>query len=273
MMTHVKLLLVALSLCVSPIWATPKIVSLAPGVTEIVSALGMGDALVGISNACDYPESVVRNRPKTGPFLSPDIESITALSPTIVIGIGVSNSPELQALENTGVQVLLLPNPDTIPDLLTAITIIGNAIGKPAEGKKLADSMNLSIQRLRKSKPEFKFSVLAILWNPPLVSAAGNTLIAQVITAAGAVNTLEAGSVRYPKINRETMVYRNPDVVLILDPQLEEKIVSDSAITFTKAAIDKRIISDIPATLIARPGPRIVEGITQLQNALREFKP
>ena len=253
--------------------ATTKIVSLAPGVTEIVAALGMSDALVGVSNDCDYPADIVANRPKIGPFVSPNAELIANLSPTIVIGMGVNKSAELQTIENTGVQMLLLPAPETLPDLLTAITIIGNAIGKSREGKKLSDSMNLAIQRLRKTRPEYKFSVLAVIWNPPIIAAAGNTLIAHVIASAGALNTLEPGSVKYPKINRDTLVYRNPDVVLLLDPTLKEKVISDSAVTFSNAVLENRIINSIDSALIARPGPRIVEGITQLQNALREFTP
>ena len=253
--------------------ATTKIVSLAPGVTEIIVALGMADALVGVSNDCDYPADIVAKRPKIGAFVSPNAELIGSLSPTIVIGMGVNKSPELQAMENTGVQMLLLPSPETLPDLLTAITIIGNAIGKGTEGKKLSDSMNLAIQRLRKTRPEYKFSVLAVIWHPPLIAAAGNTLIAHAITAAGGLNTLEPGSVRYPKINRETLVYRNPDVVLLLDPTLKEKIISDSAVTFSNAVLENRVIHTIDPILIARPGPRIVDGITQLQNALREFRP
>lgn len=253
--------------------AAPRIVSLAPAVTEIVAALDMSESLVGVSDACDYPADIVSQKTKTGPFLSPDLATITNLEPTIVIGIGVANSPELQSLENTDVQVLLLPSPDNITGLLTNITLIGNAIGKSTESKKLADSLNLAIQRLRKTRPERKLSVLAVIWNPPLIAAAGNTLIADVISAAGAINTLEAGSIRYPKIGRDILSYRNPEVVLIMDHNKKDKILGDSAIAFTKAVLDSRVIADIDPVLIARPGPRIIDGITQLQNALLKFTP
>lgn len=272
MKRYVILTLMAIGLS-TPLHATPRIVSLSPGVTEIIAALDMSDALVGVTDACDYPPDTVSKKVKTGPFLSPDVAAITKLGPSIVIGIGVANSPELQNLKNTGVQVLLLPAPDNIPGLLTDITLIGNAIGKSSESKKLADSVNLAIQRLRKTRPERKLSVLAVIWNPPLIAAAGNTLIADVITAAGAVNTLEAGPIRYPKIGREVLIYRNPEVVLIMDRSKKDKILTDSAIAFTKAVLDSRVITDIDPVIIARPGPRIVEGITQLQHALLKFTP
>jgi len=272
MKRYIILLLTAICLSI-PLHATPRIVSLAPGVTEIIAALGMSESLVGVSDDCDYPADIVNQKTKTGPFLNPDVAAITRLTPSIVIGIGVANSPELQSLENTGVQVLLLPAPDNIPGLLTDIALIGNAIGKSIEGKKLSDSINLAIQRLRKTKPERKLSVLAVIWNPPLIAAAGNTLIADVIAAAGAVNTLESGAIHYPKIGREVLSYRNPEVVLIMDQSKKDKILKDSAIAFTKAVLDSRVITDIDPVLIARPGPRIIEGITQLQNALLRFTP
>ena len=39
-----------------------RICSLSPSATEIVYAIGLGDQLVGVSYACDYPEEAV-NKP------------------------------------------------------------------------------------------------------------------------------------------------------------------------------------------------------------------
>src|SRR5258708_28474312 len=47
-----------------------RIVSLAPGVTEILFALGGGGAVVGVSQYCDYPPAATR-LPKVGTFLTP----------------------------------------------------------------------------------------------------------------------------------------------------------------------------------------------------------
>ncbi len=251
--------------------AAPRIVSLAPAVTEIVAALDMSESLVGVSDACDYPPEVVTQRSKTGPFSNPNKNSILVLNPSIIIGIGVAKSTELKELEHSGVELLLLPTPDNITGLLTCIKLIGYAIGKRQESQKLADSISLSIQHTRKTRPLHKPSVLAVLWNPPLIAAAGNTLIADVILAAGGINTLEAGSIPYPKINSEILLYRNPEMVLILDKSRQKEILNESAVSLTHAASKDRIIADIDPALLIRPGPRIAEGVRQLQEALLSF--
>jgi len=50
---------------------TPRIVSLLPGATEIIYALGLGDLLVGRSHECDYPPAVAGLPACSAPRLDP----------------------------------------------------------------------------------------------------------------------------------------------------------------------------------------------------------
>ena len=52
-----------------------RICSLLPSATEIVYALGLGDQLVGVSHACDYPDDTA-----TKPVVSQSVQQITHLS-------------------------------------------------------------------------------------------------------------------------------------------------------------------------------------------------
>ncbi len=45
-----------------PVTVRPRIVSLLPGATEMAFALGLGDAVVGVSHECDFPPAA-RRRP------------------------------------------------------------------------------------------------------------------------------------------------------------------------------------------------------------------
>src|SRR5471030_2034061 len=61
-----------------------RIVSTAPGITETLFALGLGDRVVGVSTYCRFPASVLA-LPKVGTFLKPDAELIARLRPDLVL--------------------------------------------------------------------------------------------------------------------------------------------------------------------------------------------
>ena len=53
----------------------PRIVSLLPGATETVCALGLRDALVGVSHECDFPDGVRGLPVLTAPAIDPSLGS------------------------------------------------------------------------------------------------------------------------------------------------------------------------------------------------------
>src|SRR6202011_6204007 len=85
-----------------------RIVSLAPSVTETLFALGAGPEVVGVSQYCDYPPQV-RDLPRVGSFLTPNLEAIIALRPTLVVGLELSSDVrQIRALNSMGYPVLLV---------------------------------------------------------------------------------------------------------------------------------------------------------------------
>src|SRR5262245_4150018 len=69
-----------------PVSKTPRIVSLAPSVTETLFALGAGGHLVGVTSFCDYPDAA-KHLPQVGTFMNPSIESLLALKPDLVVAV------------------------------------------------------------------------------------------------------------------------------------------------------------------------------------------
>ena len=63
-----------------------RIVSLLPSSTEIVCALGLEDALVGITHECDYPPSVAGKPRLTSSHISHETMSISKAMTIIAIG-------------------------------------------------------------------------------------------------------------------------------------------------------------------------------------------
>ena len=64
-----------------------RIVSLAPNITEILFAIGLGDEIAGVTLDSDYPPDAAE-KPKVGTFWQPDIEAVVAARPDLVITLG-----------------------------------------------------------------------------------------------------------------------------------------------------------------------------------------
>ena len=63
-----------------------RVVSLAPAITELIFALDVADRLVGVTDSCDYPESV-REIPNVSLWFEPDLDKLFALQPDLVFTI------------------------------------------------------------------------------------------------------------------------------------------------------------------------------------------
>ena len=61
-----------------------RIISLSPGLTETLFAVGAGDQVVGVTRFCNWPPEAAA-RPKVGGFLDPNFEAMVALRPDLVV--------------------------------------------------------------------------------------------------------------------------------------------------------------------------------------------
>src|ERR1700752_4974267 len=117
-----------------------RIVSLAPSVTETLFALGAGPEVVGVSQYCDYPPEV-QWLPKIGSFVTPNIEEIVALRPTLVIGLLTSSDVrEIRALQEMGIRTLMVSDA-SVAAIEASIEQIGEAISRPRAAHELVSQI------------------------------------------------------------------------------------------------------------------------------------
>ena len=121
-----------------------RVISLAPGLTEIVFAIGRGDTLVGVTKFCDYPEAA-RKIPKVGGFLDVSMEALVALAPDIVVAYP-EHAGRMKALPP---QVrLVIVRHDRLSDLLRSIREIGRVLGGEKEAARLVDAIRDRLHRV-----------------------------------------------------------------------------------------------------------------------------
>jgi len=191
-----------------------RIVSLAPSVTETLFALGAGSDVVGVSQYCDYPPQV-RDLPRVGSFLTPNIEAIIALRPTLVVGLELSSDVrQIRALNSMGYLVLLVSD-DSLQEIETSIEKVGARINREAEARRLVAQIQLQIaavqQRLAKVKPE---RTLMLVGHQPIVAVGAGTYLDELMRIARADNIAAAAGEQWPHLSMEFIIAMRPQVIL-----------------------------------------------------------
>ncbi|MGB8959622.1 MAG: helical backbone metal receptor, partial [Candidatus Aminicenantales bacterium] len=87
---------------------TPRrIVSMAPNITEILFALGLGGRIVGVTRFCDWPPEA-RAIPRIGGLVDPNVEVIRSLDPDLVIAFRGNPLRLVDRIRKLGLPVFVL---------------------------------------------------------------------------------------------------------------------------------------------------------------------
>src|SRR5215470_6148513 len=106
-----------------------RIVSLIPSTTETLCALGLADALVGVTVYCREPGDVVRTKTRVGGEKDPDLELIHGLAPDLVVANVEENvRAHVDTLRGWGIPVWVT-YPRTVQDSLRMIRELGEVTG------------------------------------------------------------------------------------------------------------------------------------------------
>lgn len=197
---------------------TPRrLVSTAPSITEILFALGLGDRVVGVSEYCRYPEAA-RRKPRVGSYLAPNPEVILSMRPDVVF-VEEVNSRALAALPEVGFRKVELRHRG-IADIYKSIDVIATAAGEPAAGVKLRRHLQDELARIEaRTRNLPKRRVLFLVGRNPgtlqgMIAVGGGTYIDELIRIAGGINAVGDAGPAYPNVSMETVLGRNPEVII-----------------------------------------------------------
>lgn len=243
-----------------------RIVSLAPSATEMVFAIGAGDRLVGVTEFCDFPPEAA-SKARIG-YANPNLESVMSLQPDLVLAPKEFLRPDVvTALDQLKVPVFVMAA-TTIEDILAHLGTIGRMLGRAPEANEVAMDLRRQLAEI-KSKMEGvpPVRVLYVLNSQPLITVGPGSFIDQLIRLAGGINVAAGSATPYPRLSMETVLSANPEV-LIFPVGRAEGISESEQRTWRQwtgmAAVKTGRLHQIPADLLNRPGPRIVQALTLL---------
>lgn len=240
--------------------APGRIISLAPSVTEILFALGLDGEIVGISDADDYPPDRVRTKARVGGTVI-NLERVVSLTPDLIIGM-----PSLQRDQLSRLRALRLPvlavDAFSISDVAEQIRMIGRATGRIQRASNLASLMQRRAQVAPIPQP---LRVYVEAWNEPVLAVAGGTLVEDLVRRAGGRNIFDDKR-GYVQVPLETVIVRNPQVVFLLYPGRGQWLRRPGWRAVEAARTGR--VYELPASLVTRPGPRIVDGLALISRML-----
>jgi iron complex transport system substrate-binding protein len=252
-------LLLALLIGTSP----ARLVSMAPGLTDLVVALGERQRLVGVSRFDDDP--ALAALPRVGGLLDPSVEAVVRLHPDLVLALsGASFEPTLRALRAAGLHVLPLRS-DSLEDLRDGIKELANALETPEAGKALWSRLQGQIDRARaESAGRPKVAVAIAVGYRPLMLAGRGSYLEPLIEVVGGVNVARS-NLAWPTASFESLVDSPPDV--LIDGGATEMDDSARRMLDILRARGTRVVR-LPDDELFRAGPRAIAALPELARAL-----
>jgi iron complex transport system substrate-binding protein len=253
-----------------------RIVSLAPSMTEMIYALGLGDRIVGVTDFCDSPPEA-KEKPKIGGMSNPSLEAVVSMKPDIVMMTTNGNSEAFdKRLRSLGVKTYVLRE-RSADELPGSVSKLGRVLGVEERAEVLAREMDETIEHYRNLGNERKneqaiLKALFIIWPEPLMVAGPGSVIDDVLVLLGYENIASDTKMNYPKYSIEEVIRREPDVIFIGSGhenmvKLSEKLLG--RLKSTPAVNNNRVffVSDN----LFRFGPRVIDGIEEINSKFEDM--
>jgi iron complex transport system substrate-binding protein len=248
---------------------------MAPNLTEILFALGLGERIVGVTQDSDYPPAV-RDKPRAGTFWQPNIEAIIAAKPDLVVTLAFEQQKELaRRLKRIGYDCLVV-DIERIDDLFQAIAAIGDATAAHEQARELSGRIKTQIRRFQAATAGLpRVKVLWVVQREPLRIAPRDTFINEMIELAGGENAVGPSLHNYPPIGAEQVIAAAPEAIIepvmvqgSADGQRRQAFAYWHRFTNVPAVINQRIYV-IDGDVVSRLGPRLPVGIETIAKCLR----
>ena len=248
--------------------SSPKrVISTSPAITEILFALGVGDQVVGVTDYCTYPKKAC-DLPSIGGPLNPSTETWIALKPDLIIlqenSIVINKHAAILKVATLKVSVNNLNN------ILTSNQVIADSMQVSKTGNNLVNKIKIQIDsyriRLGKLKSRQVLMLLSDTNDPSrdLYAVGRDTFLNELLSIAGGENVLPDTMARYPKISKEFIISKSPEIIMEIGPKsnMSNKEILNRKKVWGKYSTLRAVKNDrlhfIGADYILIPGPRLV---------------
>lgn len=229
-----------------------------PAAAMMVAVNGGPEVLVGMNAASRsavegsflgtaFPELRHVSTEVAGAEFAPNVESVLALDPDVVIQWGDRGPGIVDPLRNAGLAVAQLSY-GTQQDLEGAVVLYGTLLGKPERAATMVTWMRERMQSLRNAIPATQSgtvpSVLYLRGSADGLEAAGRASYNHYVTElVGGRNAAAEIDAQDASVDVEQLLRWNPDVILLgnFGPRVPRDFYGDPALASLRAVQDHRI--------------------------------
>ena len=251
--------------------APERIISLSAANTEILYALGVGDKIIGVDAYSDYPEEAL-SLEQVGDYSGPNVELITSLEPDVIFASTTLQIEAVEKLEELGFTVVC-NEPTSYEQIYEGIMLVAAVVG--ADPTSLIEQMRAQEQAALARVPEdqepLKVYYALSFGEYGDYSAGPGTFIDDMLTMAGAENVAGDSEYAWPMYSGEAILAADPDVVLVSDYMHDGSLVESFKTTAPYSGlrcVEEGRVYAVNDSLTGRPGPRIVDGLEEIVDAL-----
>jgi iron complex transport system substrate-binding protein len=243
-----------------------RIVSLAPGATEMLFAAGAGSQVIATVEYSSEP-AAARTVARIGDTVAVDMERLVALhADVVVLWAGGGNPAQRQKLAELGIP-LYQHQIARLADLPDSLRRLGALAGTETVAAAAARGVQTRLAGLEQTyaRSRRQPTVLLQVWNRPIYTIGGHQLMSDALIVCGARNVFADLPEAAPVVDIEAVVARNPDIILAAAPPGEGAAwVADWQRFGTLAAVRERRVVAFEDQALSRLGPSVVDATEHL---------
>jgi iron complex transport system substrate-binding protein len=251
----------------------PRIVSLAPSLTEIAFAIGCGGRLVGDTSFDDYPPAAAA-LPHVADLSHVDLERLAALAPTAVLALHDQEAEGAAVTMRLGITVRYLPNRG-LDDLWADIAGVGEACRMQPQARELSARLRRRLAAMaRRVRGYSGRPRIFVLLGLPGFTAGRTSFINDMLQRAGALNVAGSIDLPYPDVSPEWLLRSNPDAIIVAcDVGFTAGVRAEEPWRSLRAVRAGRVYEPPSDDILERNGPRIVDGIAWIMHVVHGSAP
>lgn len=250
-----------------------RIVSLSPAATESLFHVGCGDRIVLRDAWSDYPIQAKTISSIDG--FSPSAELILAARPELVVTHFPTTALQA-ALNGAGVPWIALA-PATLADVAASLATLGQLCGQAEAGRRAAATFGRQQAALEAAvkgaaRPRVFYEMDGGDGTRPYTVGRGS-FGHQLVEHGGGFNAFGERSEPWLQVGLEAIRAADPQLWILADADSVDRPQSPATVAARPgfgaiAAVRDRKFASVPADLVARPGPRLIQGLAATATAI-----